>query len=391
MEGHGRTLAAASVAAVIGDDDLLREILLRLGFPHYLVRAALVSKRWLLQASDPAFLRCFRERHPPRLLGFSIDYAGRSQLVPLPQHPELAAISSRAASSCDNAFARRRQYIQHCRNGRLISMFLDDTGWKYALLSPLLVEESELVLPPTPTLLPHNNHTHLNWWIYLPEDGGRDGITFVRLWRAGRKVSAEVYVLGSGGWGVPSAAVTEIELPYPITGLKNMLYPVHGKIFTTITVGHTLGLDLSAARFFILEHPDGVGSNFMLSHADSGIYLVNVEGLQVSIWLHKLRGDDYGAGGWLLVDTFCVHEACTHAVGERWVGDCVDIVAVGDNAEFAFLNHAASGAILYVNLRSRVVEKVYDQHDSGHSPWYGYIRISPLMMIWPPVFPALNR
>jgi hypothetical protein len=112
MEGHGRTLAAASVAAVIGNGDLLREILLRLGFPHYLVRAALVSKRWLLHASDPAFLRRFRERHPPCLLGFYIGYVGRSQLVLFPLHPELAAISSRAASSFDNAFARRHQYIQ---------------------------------------------------------------------------------------------------------------------------------------------------------------------------------------------------------------------------------------------------------------------------------------
>jgi hypothetical protein len=170
-----------------------------------------------------------------------------------------------------------------------------------------------------------------------------------------------------------------------------MLCPVHGKIFTAISVGYTLGLDLTAARFFVLEHPHGAGSNFMLSHADSGIYLVNVQGFQVSIWLHKLRGDDYGAGGWLLVDTFCVHEACTRAVGERLVGDFADIVAVGDNAEFAFLNHAASGAVLHVNLRSRVVQKVYDQRDSGHPPGYGCIRVSPLMMIWPPIFPALNR
>jgi hypothetical protein len=270
-------------------------------------------------------------------------------------------------------------------------MFLDGTGWKCALVSPLLAGDSELVLPPIPTLLPHNDHAHLNWWIYLPEDGGRDGITFVRLWRAGRKVSAEVYVLGSGGWGVPSTAATEIELPCPLTGLKHMVCPVHGKIFTAIGVGYTLGLDLAAARLFILEHPHGVvGSNFMLSHADSGIYLVNVQRFLVSIWLHKLRGDDYGAGGWLLVDTFCVREACTLVVGERRVGGSLDIVGVGDNAEFAFLNHAASGAVLYVNLRSRVVQKVYDQRDSGHLHWYGHIRITPLMMIWPPVFPTLN-
>ncbi|KAK1698611.1 hypothetical protein QYE76_015308 [Lolium multiflorum] len=60
----------ATMAVVIGVDDLLREILLRLDFPAFLVRAALVSKRWLALAADPAFLRRFRDRHPPRLLSF---------------------------------------------------------------------------------------------------------------------------------------------------------------------------------------------------------------------------------------------------------------------------------------------------------------------------------
>jgi hypothetical protein len=57
------TLAAASAAAislVLGDDNLLGEILLRLGFPTDLVRAAAVCRRWLRASSDPVFLlrRC---------------------------------------------------------------------------------------------------------------------------------------------------------------------------------------------------------------------------------------------------------------------------------------------------------------------------------------------
>ncbi|KAE8821173.1 hypothetical protein D1007_00799 [Hordeum vulgare] len=45
MDGDRRALAAAAAASVL-DDDLLREILLSLGFPNLLVRAALASKRW---------------------------------------------------------------------------------------------------------------------------------------------------------------------------------------------------------------------------------------------------------------------------------------------------------------------------------------------------------
>uniref|UniRef100_A0A453GI15 F-box domain-containing protein n=2 Tax=Aegilops tauschii TaxID=37682 RepID=A0A453GI15_AEGTS len=109
MDGDRPTTAAAaaSVRSVLGDDDLFREILLRLGFPNCLVRAALVSKRWLFHASDPAFLRLFRERHPPRLLGFCVSNDARYQFVQLEQSPELAALSRRVASSCNDAFRCR--------------------------------------------------------------------------------------------------------------------------------------------------------------------------------------------------------------------------------------------------------------------------------------------
>uniref|UniRef100_A0A0D3F3S8 F-box domain-containing protein n=1 Tax=Oryza barthii TaxID=65489 RepID=A0A0D3F3S8_9ORYZ len=46
--------AASAASSVLADDDLLREILLRLAFPTTLVRAALVSSRWLCLASDSA-------------------------------------------------------------------------------------------------------------------------------------------------------------------------------------------------------------------------------------------------------------------------------------------------------------------------------------------------
>ena len=62
-----------------------------------------------------------------------------------------------------------------------------------------------------------------------------------------------------------------------------MVYPFHGKIFMASTVRYSLVLDLTTTRFFILEHPEGVGSNFMLSYADSGLYLVNADGFQLSM------------------------------------------------------------------------------------------------------------
>ncbi|CAN6234263.1 unnamed protein product [Urochloa humidicola] len=64
-------------ATLPDDDDILREILLRLPpLPSSLPRASLVSKSWLRLISDPGFLRRFRAFHcrqPPPLLGIFQD------------------------------------------------------------------------------------------------------------------------------------------------------------------------------------------------------------------------------------------------------------------------------------------------------------------------------
>ncbi|KAF7024776.1 hypothetical protein CFC21_037067 [Triticum aestivum] len=62
------------------DDDLLREILLRLPpQPPYLLRASLVAKRWRHIAIDPKFLHRFRTDHgkPPLLGDFSLQINGK--------------------------------------------------------------------------------------------------------------------------------------------------------------------------------------------------------------------------------------------------------------------------------------------------------------------------
>jgi hypothetical protein len=112
-----------------------------------------------------------------------------------------------------------------------------------------------------------------------PEDGSRGSISLVRLWKVRQRVYAVVNFLGPSGWGKPVTA-TEIELLHDITILmETMLPPIHGKVFVVTIHRCLLGLDLATARLFILEFPDGVERNYMLSRAeDSGLYLVNADG-----------------------------------------------------------------------------------------------------------------
>ncbi|RLN09912.1 uncharacterized protein C2845_PM11G16650 [Panicum miliaceum] len=96
--------AAMSASKVLAD--LLEEILHRVNSPSTLVRAALVSRRWLRAASSRDFLRCLRTLHPPRLLSFYVtgDCVLRPEFVPMPTPQmtpdrELSAAFSRASSS----------------------------------------------------------------------------------------------------------------------------------------------------------------------------------------------------------------------------------------------------------------------------------------------------
>ncbi|KAI5002497.1 hypothetical protein ZWY2020_027147 [Hordeum vulgare] len=124
---------------MLGKNDLFREIHLRLSFPNCLVRAAILSKRWLrLHASDPGFLHLFREHHPHRLLGFCVNNDARYQFVQLEQSRELATLSRCVAFSCNVAFGCRKPGIGHSRNSRLIATLFGFAG------------ESEVVLPPYP-------------------------------------------------------------------------------------------------------------------------------------------------------------------------------------------------------------------------------------------------
>uniref|UniRef100_A0A0E0JYK7 F-box domain-containing protein n=1 Tax=Oryza punctata TaxID=4537 RepID=A0A0E0JYK7_ORYPU len=120
MEGQGTHLAmpAAVVSVVLGHDDLLREIILRLAFPTDLVRAATVSRRSLRVAFGPAF----RAHHPPRVLGLFAKHARGSLFLPLPHPQELAAASRRAAKGAMLGSLDDNEPLPvfDCRNGRVL-------------------------------------------------------------------------------------------------------------------------------------------------------------------------------------------------------------------------------------------------------------------------------
>ena len=362
---------SAAISAVLGDDDLLREILLRLAFPTTLVRATLVSRRWLRHASDPAFLRLFRRLHPPALLGFYLRELGARapRFVPVSRAPELATAIRRAGAAAGQFF------ISECRHGRLLVTDFDPTACRHVVLSPLRPAHGKTVLPPAPkrSLI----------WFFLPEKAAGGGAVAVLMLPLGTSTKAKLQVdllaSGSGAWVVRRTAV--IDLPETLPPIAYTLPPVRGKIYSLTKSGRILRLDMNAAEGSLLQLPERVSTdNFTLSSGEEGsmLFLIHAEGDLLSIWQLPTTSSD--AHDWALVhDRVPVREACRRR-------EDVLVLAVDDNLELVFLWLRSSAVLMHMHLKSRS-EKVYDELKVRDGR---FLDINPFMMVWPPVFPALR-
>jgi hypothetical protein len=67
-------------------------------------------------------------------------------------------------------------------------------------------------------------------------------------------------------------------------------------------------------------------------------------------------------------------------------GTPIDVVGVGDNAKFVFLELGNSGIIIYLHIESKKVQKVYQRGPDDDNT----IRVHPFTMVWPPTFPKLR-
>uniref|UniRef100_M8C1H9 F-box protein AT5G49610-like beta-propeller domain-containing protein n=1 Tax=Aegilops tauschii TaxID=37682 RepID=M8C1H9_AEGTA len=324
---------ADPVCKVLGDDNLLIEILLLICYPTTLVRAGLVYKRWLCHASDPAFLCRFRTPRPPRLLGFYVDTGS----------------------------------------------YIGDPGSKNIVLSPLCPERGMVVIPPYPRHKLQDGYFCTFSELFLKERGN-DLSYFCVLMESSKertKSTVHMYMLQDGVWCVHASATTQ--LPFLPQELNPLL--VGNKIYMAATPSEILVLDLTALSFSTFQLPQGLvisDRRTMLSRADddSGVYLIHLNEFQLRIWLHT--GENC-----LLMDTICLREMCA-----KWrVPDHTHEVSmkhVGRNAEFVFLEMGP--CLLYLGIKCRTLCKVYER--TNEIPWLGFIH--PYMMIWPPTFPVLK-
>nr|BAK04057.1 predicted protein [Hordeum vulgare subsp. vulgare] len=366
------------VSKVLGDDDLLMEILLLIGCPTTLVCAALVCKQWFCHASDPAFLCRFSKLHPPCLLGFYVNTRiDLSRFVPmLPQPAEFDAVIRRASSSLDkyklilddwNDIVFTNKFKNHEEEPESI----------HIVLNPLCPERGMVSVPPFPIHECQDGYFHTFSRLLFKEEGDGFSYVYLDMESDGTKSTMHVYMLQDGVWCVHASATTQL----PCLPLKLNPLIVDNKIYMAATLSEILVLDFTALSFSTFQLPQGlvIGDHgTMLSRADddSGVYLIHLKEPQLCIWLRT-------RDNWLLVDTICLHEMYAK-LGMSDVRGCVWINQVGGNAEFVFLQMGR--CLVYVGIKCRKLCKVYEL--TSEDQWFGPIQ--PCMTIWPPTFPALK-
>ncbi|EMS68808.1 hypothetical protein TRIUR3_28133 [Triticum urartu] len=374
----------AAISKVLEDDDLLSEILLRTVFATTLLNSRLVCTRWLAHASNRAFLHRFREIHPPRLLGFYIN-KGQNTLhfIPvLPQPRELTVVIRRATSSL-GTYQRVPSvptYILGCRNGNVLIRQHDKIGTTFAVHNMVCPERGMDILPPFPRpQSPYLFDGTAYSGIMSKEEGDALSYLYVLMHQTtDGKHRVFIYILKHGIWRMNHSLIIQ-QPPRRWSVLKFVLS--NNKIYVPAGWSNIIVLDLAASSFSIIELPEGMEygeRNTILSQADdvAGVYLIHVKKFQLRIWLHN-------GYTWFLMDTIYFREMCADLSMADGNASLL-INQAGDDDEFVFLDMGRCTFLL--DIKRRTMHKVYEKEDGDKF----ICEIHPLMMILPPVFPALK-
>ncbi|KAK3156623.1 hypothetical protein QOZ80_2AG0109700 [Eleusine coracana subsp. coracana] len=396
MESQTKTALAAFAAAisiVLGDFDLVCEILIRLALPDSLVRAAAVCRLWLRAASHPAFLRRFRDLHPPPgVLGFYLttnsptSFAVEFVPVQQPHPPAVAALLRRARFGLDGYVSHSTRVLD-CRDGKVVASLFRNGDFTFGVHTPLNPAKGLDAFP----RLPVTDAMCGRCWVFKEmlskesDDGGVSYIWFT-LDHSHKEDTATgcVYVLEDDAWHMRLSASTQIPHLHG-SMLKTMsIFLADDKIYMGITKDNALVLDLTSSTFSTIEFHDEMsldGEVRLGRGSGSGFYLVHVNELQLCIWFHG--EGNAGVGDWALLHTVDLRAMLSNLNLLRYSYE-VYIHEVWQNADFVFLG--IRGCVLCLDVKSRELQKVHEMAPQKNVCW-----IHPFIMTWPPIFPALKE
>uniref|UniRef100_A0ACD6A3J9 Uncharacterized protein n=1 Tax=Avena sativa TaxID=4498 RepID=A0ACD6A3J9_AVESA len=295
-------------ATLLDDEDLLREIFLRLHpIPSSLPRASLVCKSWRRILSDHRFLRRFYKHHqkPPLLGFFEKKHGGPPILTPLLDPPDRIPAARFTLPQKRSSYNYKRWHFMGCRHG--LAVLVNSPWHKIVIWDPLTSQQKCVRFPPG---LHHDNGVIWFWHVAVmcvdAEDGHVHGDCFsspfklVVVWGVQQmQVSACVYESASGVWG-DIVSIASIDMLYQ-TGSRVL---VRNAIYWLLREGGVVAFDFERHSFAVIEKPADahipVYRPAQLLRTDhGGLGLAVLSELTIKLWERKSNCD--GVVKWLLL------------------------------------------------------------------------------------------
>ncbi|KAM0869146.1 hypothetical protein ACQ4PT_040853 [Festuca glaucescens] len=299
---------------VLSMEDLLGEILVKLGSSKDMIQAACVSPQWRAVAKAQPFRRAWADRHRAAHVGFLVEMQeglGRIQkLMYGPQQGELSAVTIRghivdAVLAGDNVISSNNGFVLTHRAGEgYCTSFPGDIPRVYTAVAP--------VMPPIPRGTGQHTVNTFGQFGVLPKAAGGGMSFFVK--DASRHIltcydgvsfcsSAPIYVhVGvyddEVGW--ERFVSQPIPSPEPALFHRNPYSVLAGnKLYMMYVVGFILCFDLTSKTFTQIPLPDEVEERVrswydysVASHRGGAIVLVHYHKAVMYTWVLSFLNDE---------------------------------------------------------------------------------------------------
>jgi hypothetical protein len=365
-----------SPAAPLDDDDLLREILLRLPpQPCSLPRASLVCTRWRGVLSDPQFLDRFRKRHrkPPLLGCFTGEIGKRHVFVPALGSADRNPPAERfpVPRSCKSY---DRWDFRGCRHG--LAVLVNDRGREAVVWDPLTGQRRRHRVPFRPGLCGSISET---FWLWHPavmcadaEDGHVHGdcfaspFKFILMCQGPTQAFTCVYSSASGMWGnVISTATAHRVLSRPGVLVGNSVY------WLFRGGGGVLVFDFETQSLGVIDKPADVhGADWwcaqLLRAGDDGsLGLADLSMASIQLW--KRQSNSYGVVEWVLMRK-------TIQLEGLFPGRTIfkDAFMVGYDEDSNEIVLASLSGVIMLQIGSMKVRTVYKRYSVDNKIFYPY-------------------
>ncbi|PNT65673.1 hypothetical protein BRADI_3g00597v3 [Brachypodium distachyon] len=321
MSRRRHSTPAPATAAPLDDEDLLREILLRLPpNPSSFPRASLVCKRWRGILSDPRFRRRFRKHHRRSpLLGFFLkQWNAAPVFAPLLDPPDCIPVA--LPENIGGGIRWDFSFSFHgCRHG--VAVFLDRKRPEVFLWDTLTAVQRRVHMPPSFAFDHHDtNGTALSAAV-LCADSDDCHLTPFKLALTSQnsdrtKTSVCLYESNTGVWGDIMSITTAGGILSAILSQRPSVL-VGNALCWLLSGGGILKFDFQRQTLVVIDKladlhftgPEEVLWSYQILRGEDGgpgLAVLSVSELSIQLWARKSDGD--GVASWVLQKTVQLDE-----------------------------------------------------------------------------------